>query len=200
MNDQRSDLKSALRDADWEALLPNLLAYAANRLRRVGWLSGRDQEPSKLSVEQLVQTAVEHCLDGSRTWDPKAVDLGGFLRGVIRSLTSSEKKKAVRSKTDAKPELDRYFAPVDSPEDEAMEEENRQELLVLIEGCTTDDQDLRDLYLAILDGNTKREDIAAALGWSADRVTAARIKLQRRLLKRAPERFGEARERRRRIS
>jgi hypothetical protein len=166
----------------------------------VGWASGRDSEPSKLSVEQLVQTAVELCLDGTRHWDSTAVDLPGFLRGIIRSLTSSEKKKDVRAKTDAKPELDQYFEATDSPEIEAVEDEERRELLKTLEACTDDDADLKKLYLVILEGHTKRDDIAAALGWTADRVTAARIKLQRRLVRRAPEQFGEARERRRRIS
>ena len=90
------DLRMALREANWEAILPGLVAYAATRLRRVGWAAGRDVQPGRLSVEDLVNRAVETCLDGTRHWDPSAVDLPGFLRGVIRSLTSSEKKKTVQ--------------------------------------------------------------------------------------------------------
>lgn len=188
-------LREALRKADWEALLPGLLAYAAARLRRVGWAAGRDTEASRLSVEQVVNSAVEACLDGTRTWDPAAVDLPGFLRGVIRSLTSSAKKSAVRSKTHAQADFDGILPLAVSPEDDAVEEEGRIAILASLESAVADDADLRALTAAILDGATKREDIAAALGWSADRVTAARIKLQRRLIKHAPHLF----ERRRRI-
>jgi hypothetical protein len=195
-----SKLREELRSADWEGLLPNLLAYAANRLRRVGWAAGRDVEPSKLSVEQLVNTAVEAALDGTRNWDPSAVDMGGFLRGIIRSLTSSEKKKAVRSKTHAQSDFDRVVPLVASPEDDAVEEEGRRAILASIEDAVSDDADLRALHAAILDGATKREDLAEALGWPADRVTAARIKLQRRLVRRAPETFAPALEKRRRTS
>jgi hypothetical protein len=119
---------------------------------------------------------------------------------VIRSLASSEKKKVVRAKTDALPDFDRQAPLADSPEDDAVEEENRSAVLASIEACVSDDADLQALYLAVLDGATKREEIAAALGWSVDRVTAARIKLQRRLVRQAPEQFGPARERRRRVS
>lgn len=177
-----SDLRSALREADWEALLPSLLAYAARRLRRAGWASGRDEEPSRMSVEQLVNTAVEHCLDGTRTWDASNVDLAGFLRGVIRSLTSSERKKHVRAPRVMSDDSLAYEpSPRGDPERDAIEEERRAALLARFEGATADDPDLRALYLTILDGVTKRDDLAAALGWTPERVSAARIKLQRRL-------------------
>lgn len=185
----RESLQEALQNADWEALLPGLLAYAAARLRRVGWASGRDTEPSRLSVEQVVNSAVEACLDGTRVWNSDAVDLPGFLRGVIRSLTSSAKKSAVRSKTHAQADFDGLVPLAASPEDDAVEEEGRREILAALETAVADDADLKALYLAVLDGATKREDLAAALGWRADRVTAARIKLQRRLIKHAPHLF-----------
>jgi hypothetical protein len=202
MSHEKSALREALEQADWEALLPGLLAYAAQRLRRVGWGAGRDIEPSKMSVVELVNTAVESCLSGVRVWNREAVDLPGFLRGVIRSLTSSEKKKAVRSKTDVRPDFDRLMPLEESPEDEVIEEENRAALLASIAECTKDDPDLVALYRVILEGSIKREEIAGALGWSVDRVTAARIKLQRRLVRHEPERFQSVREkqRRRRVS
>ena len=197
MNDP---LRKALREADWEALLPGLLAYAASRLRRVGWASGRDVEPSKLSVEQVVNMAVEACLDGSRSWNPDAVDFPGFLRGVIRSLTSSEKKSAVRSKTHAQADFERLVPLATSPEEDAVEEEGRQAIVAMVEAAVGDDPDLRALYGAIVDGATKREELAAALGWSAERVTAARIKLQRRLVRQSPEQFASTLDKRRRTS
>ena len=46
----KRELRAALREADWEALLPRLVAYAERRLRRVGWILGEDEEPSAVSV------------------------------------------------------------------------------------------------------------------------------------------------------
>lgn len=201
-------LRAALGEADWEKLLPGLIAYAAGRLRRVGWAAGRDVEPSKLSVEQLVNSAVLGCLDGSRRWDPEAVDLAGFLRGVIRSLASSEKKKAVRAKTDARGDLtlgsvggmngDASGAQLiriqDSAESELVREEGRRAILRSIEACIDGDDDLRALYRVVIEeGATKRDEIARLLGWSPSRVTAARIKLQRRLVRHAPDTFSPPR-------
>lgn len=200
MDDVTDHLRQALRDVDWEAILPGLIGYAAHRLRRVGWAAGRDEEPSKLSVEQLVNMAVEACLDGSRNWNPENVDLPGFLRGVIRSLTSSEKKSAVRSKTHAQADFDRIAPLASSPEEEALEEEGRRKILGTIEAAVADDAELRALHGAILDGAIKREEIAASLGWSVERVTAARIKLQRRLVRLDPDQFAPTLQKRRRTS
>jgi hypothetical protein len=195
------DVRQALRDADWEKLLPGLLAYAAACLRRAGWAAGRDEEASKMSVEQVVNHAVELCLDGTRAWDSSAVDLPGLLRGIIRSLVSSERKKYVRARTVTNSEtVERHAGVADSSEDEIVEEEGREAILALVESCAAGDADLLALHGAILDGHLKRDDIAAALGWNVDRVTAARIKLQRRLLKKAPEAFADVCEKQRRIS
>jgi hypothetical protein len=193
----KPDLREALRKADWDKLLPVLRAYAFHRLRRAGWAAGRDIEPSRMSVDQIVHTAIEHALT-VREWNPEAVDLTGFLRGIIRSLTSSERKKEVRAKTFPKADLEEYLLVAESHESELVDEEGYRELCAEVEACTADDPDLQALYLAVIDGNVKRETIAEVLGWSVDRVTAARIKLQRRLVKKAPQRFADVRERRRR--
>ena len=137
-----------------------------------------------MSVEQVVNNAVELCLDGTRTWDPSAVDLPGLLRGIIRSSVSSERKKYVRARTFTNSEtVERHAGLADSTEDEIVEEEGRERILSLFASCIEGDGDLQALHDTILDGHLKRDDIAAALGWNVDRVTAARIKLQRRVLK-----------------
>lgn len=198
---QLSPIERGLRDADWERLLPQLAAYAARRLRRAGWASGYDAEPSKMSVEQLINTSIELALDGTRKWDPSAVDLPGLLRGIIRSITSSERKKFVRSRTTTNSEIVEHHPGLfDSAEDEALAEEERVLLLQTLAAATADDPDLVLLYTTILEGTTKREAIAETLGWSVARVTAARIKLQRRLVRQAPEQFEAVRDGRRRSS
>lgn len=182
-------LRLALREADWEALLPGLVAYASACLRRAGWANGRDFEPSKMSVEHVVNQAIEHCLDGSRVWDPTNVDLPGFLRGVIRSLVSAERKRYVKRRTFAASDLLENAniameVTTASPEDEAVDEEARGALVADVEACARGDADLEALLAAILDGNTKREQLVEALGWTPERVSVARKKLQRRLVRR----------------
>ena len=179
-------LRVALREADWEVLLPRLVAYASACLRRAGWASGRDFEPSKMSVEHVVNQAIEHCLDGSRTWDPSNVDFPGFLRGVIRSLVSAERKQYVKRRTFAASD-DRIAEAMDladSPEDDAVTEEARIGLLADVAACARGDADLEALCAAILDGHVKREELVEALGWTPERVSVARKKLQRRLVRR----------------
>ena|GEM_PF-2434855 len=176
------DVRAALRGAAWEALLPRLIAYARRRLRRVGWYDGRYEEPSALSVEELVQSAIARCLDGTRTWnedDPP--ELEAFLCGVMKSLCWSAKKAALRHPEEAIDGDAAAPAERPSPEQELVSAEDERRVLAAIEAVTVDDGALRDLYRAVLDGHTKRDAIAVALGWTPDQVSVARRKLNRRL-------------------
>ena len=58
--------------------------YAQNRIARIGpWAAnGR-------TADDLRQMAVFSVLDGTRTWDPKKVDLPGLLMGAMRSISSA---------------------------------------------------------------------------------------------------------------
>jgi hypothetical protein len=82
------DLREALRDADWESLLPNLLAYAKRRLRRAGWLSG-----------ELVNTAVERCLDGkvlASVLGWSEARLSAARRRLWKKLVRAKRKRRAR--------------------------------------------------------------------------------------------------------
>jgi hypothetical protein len=188
------DLRAALREADWEALLPRLVDYTERRLRRLGWVVGQDKEASAVSVQGVINDAIDRCLAGSRTWnadDPP--ELGAFLCGVIKSITSIEKKKQKRGKADLLENLNATTPdPAPSAETNLAEadDEGRKAVRAAFEECVKGDDKLELLYLAILEGNLKREEIAAALGWTADEVTAARIKLQRRLVAQFPALFA----------
>jgi hypothetical protein len=69
-------------------------------------------------------------------------------------------------------------------------EQGRAAICAAFEACVDDDAKLEDLYLAILDGHVKRDDIARTLGWSSEQVSAARVKLKRRLLAKFPQMFA----------
>jgi len=169
------------------------MAHAEWRLLRVGWADGEDREPSGMTVEQVINTAIERCLAGRRTWSDTCPDLEAFLNGVVDNLVWTEKKRTIRAKTDPTPNAGVDTAE-DNPsaEDSIVAEQGRRAICAAFEACVDDDAKLQDLYLAILDGNVKREDIAKALGWSPEEVSAARIKLRRRLLSKFPEKFASA--------
>lgn len=187
---------TAVREADWVALLPRLAAYAEQRLRHVGWLDGKDVSASAASVMDVVNNAIESALTGARNWkDSAAADLEQFLCGVIRSQVSSAKKKAVRSRTfasaDPAEHATEHNLAVGSGDELAGLDRKWSEIGDALAGSIDGDPDLEAVYLTVVadDGPTKREAIAFALQWPPERVSAARIKFKRRLLKNFPELF-----------
>ena len=191
---KKRELRAALREADWEALLPRLVAYTEVRLRRVGWIVGKDEEPSAVSVEEVINDAIDRCLTGSRTWnDEDPPELGAFLCGVVKSISSISRKKTKRNKTDALEDIGAEVADP-TPTIESVlsdaDDEGRCAVRAAVEACVKGDDKLESLYLAVIDGNLKREEIAAALGWTPDEVSAARNKLQRRLVAQFPAHFA----------
>jgi hypothetical protein len=125
--------------------------------------------------------AIENCLDGSRQWDG-IVDLERFLRGVIRSLASSERKRFVLERTDATANDDLPEHPaklVSSPEDDLAAEQARASLVAAIEAIANEDPDLVSYYLAVLEVGSKRADVVAFLDWPPGRVKNARRRLER---------------------
>lgn len=176
---------------DWKTMLPRLAVYARIRLRRLGWAEGRDEEPSAMSAKKLVNMAIERFFDDRRAWNPDAVDFETFMRGVIRSIASSELKKVLRQQ-------EAQAAEAAEPEQQASpeallgREEEDRELVALVDRCVADDEELQLLWLAIQDGVIKRDAIAETLGWTPARVTTARIRFNRRLARAAPTRFASA--------
>ena len=191
-DDDEHDLVDAIATADLEAMLPRLARYAEKRLSRVGWFTTSTHETHKMGPKELVDRAIERCLGGKRHWKKSSgcPDLEAFLRGVIKSLLSSAVKADGRNPA----ELDEQ-GDVDRVDARGLDMV-RTEIVAAIESCASDDDELTTFYLTVLDGHTKREDIASALGWDAARVSRVRTKLQRRLETQYPELFGELKKRR----
>jgi hypothetical protein len=154
---------------------------------------------------QAVNEAVERCLDGRRRWnDDDPPEVGAFLCGVIKSIISDEFKKASRDKAQLAGEtIDDVIDPASISGVHAVDaasadgEADVSAVCAAVEACTKGDDDLELFRLAVLDGHTKRENIATAIGWESPRVTAARTKLQRRLIKEFPAQFAAAKKKRR---
>lgn len=191
-DDEEHDLVDAIATANLEAMLPRLARYAEQRLSRVGWFTTSTHQTHKMGPKELVDLAIERCLEGERHWTKSSgcPDLESFLRGVIKSLVWSAVKADGRNPT----KLDEH-GDVDRMDARSVDVV-RTEIVAAIEGCASDDDELTAFYLTVLDGHTKREDIASALGWDVARVSRVRIRLQRRLETQHPELFGELKKRR----
>jgi DNA-directed RNA polymerase specialized sigma24 family protein len=171
--------REALLDWDIRQLREWLVRYASARLRRCGWpADGRE-----VGAEDLVHDAVVAGLDGTRAWTPGKVDVLGFLRGVVRSLASSVRKSYIRRGPHEDGTAAHGLAAPDGVKPDAIADA-REQLSLFGEAlaATATTPDLRDYVMAAVEsGVTKREQIAIILGWAPERVSATRIKLQRRL-------------------
>lgn len=191
MSEDEHDLVDAIETADLEDLLPKLAVYAERRMSRVGWFTSAARESHRMDPRELVDLAIERCLSGKRHWkkSSKCLDLESFFRGVIKSLVSTAKKADSRSPVELSEEgdVDNVAGGPFTPQ---------SEIAAAIEACASDDEELMAFYVTLLDGNTKREEIATALGWNVERVSRVRIKLQRRLETQYPALFGGMKKRR----
>lgn len=188
-----SDFRKALDHDDWASFARPIIRYGNGLCRRLCLGT---------NGEELFYSAVFAVLDGRRKWDPERVDLGGFLRGIVRSLASSAVKSQIRHPESRRSAFegaivesvrDPIMVPPPTAEEIAYDVERSEELVAAARECCLGDRDLRLFLAAVLDGCTKRVDIAVELRWTPDRVTAARIKLQRRLARRFPHLFAQKR-------
>ncbi len=148
-------------------------------------------------MQDVVNTAIYRCLNDRRKWTENAPDdLEMFLRGVIKSIVSSAKKSAVRDRATATADAGAETAAEKPMPDEILAERGSSEILSAAAACVEGDDDLEMLYLAILTGTSNREELANVLGWPVARVSAGRIKLQRRLVTRFPEVFASYKKKR----
>jgi DNA-directed RNA polymerase specialized sigma24 family protein len=172
-------LVEALHSREFEAILPELVAYAARRLRRIGWGEGHDHRPSGAEAEELVAEAVEVALSGKRVW-PNDLDLKTFLEGVMWSQVEHRYAKEKRRRSYAHRVRDGAIGG----EERAASNEQRhrqRELCAAVERALADDLELCALFGAFAAGAEKPADVAVALGWPVDRVKLAQRRMNRRL-------------------
>lgn len=191
------ELATALRDADWDKILPQLVDYADKRLRRLGWAKGANTLPSAAEATQLVDEAIVRSLAGDRRWnedDPP--ELVAFLCGVIRSISSDEKKAVTKMgpmESFDSPHIESELKhAVPTPEELVREGAWNDKRLGHLRAAIEGDEDLQLLYMAIVEeGCERRDEIAECLGWDPDKVSVLRKKLNRRLTQSAGDGKGE---------
>lgn len=173
----RPTLSEALASADWETLLPLLVADALRRLRRPGHRRLREGLSPRAAAEELVQNAIASALSGRRVW-PDDLDLLTFLRGLLWSEVGHKARDL--AKRPACVGLDQAAdarVAASGPDDSLDAGRTRD----AIERAIAGDEDMVALFGAMADGHRKRADLAEVLGWTVERVSATKVKINRRL-------------------
>jgi hypothetical protein len=154
---------AAAIEALTSAQLAKLKQFAKNRIWKLGPKAGEK------TPDDLFQIAVDSLLDDTRRWDKRKVDLFGFLRDAMRSISSnwaksySEEVTAVLEADLRKAnEEGQIYSPLDvmsdghaDPEERVIAEEKRrrdQEMLNEIEHTFKDDEEAQMMLSAIHDG------------------------------------------------
>jgi len=99
-----NDVYKLLREADWDTISVELVAYAAFLAANLSWRTGDSPDPeTKPSPNQLArnlniamglnpidiaQEAIKRVLDGRRKWDPSRGPLMPYMKAVVDSLVS----------------------------------------------------------------------------------------------------------------
>lgn len=173
-----------LATADWKRLTLELTNYAKYRVKGKVWRTGSKTRLAEgKTVEDLVQEAVKRAFDETRHWDPERVDLLGFLKGIVKSMTSHLAKSADNTSVWAQRESEDAPSahgaeaisadPSPNPEEQfiAREEQEAVDLayrLVLekVEG----QPELEGVTLCLMEGKHKPQEIAEELGVEVKRV------------------------------
>lgn len=131
-----------------------------------------------VDYEDVLQESVTRFLEGKRnTFDPTRGELAAYIRGICKSVLSTWIKHSIRGYYIESPVTYEFERP-------DLEFENNENAKVLFTSAllaANSDKSLVNFAEAILYGAYKRKDIAEDLGWSEKAVSAARIKLQRRM-------------------
>ncbi len=182
-----------LEEALTDDLLVALVDYASSKLCGHAW-RGRfgGAVPGAKDGEDLVQTAIERTLAGSRKWNPSEVpSLRKHLEGAIDSIASALVEGAEnRRGGEIVPEpdeseqacIDRLQAAHDyKPPTVAEETANSEFMLAVCEEVGRDDPNTqRILQCMIFDEIYRRDAIASALSITPDEFTNAMKRLKRR--------------------
>lgn len=169
-------------------LISRLADHALYRVRARYWRGvWNGHLPGGREAEDLASEAIADVLSAKRQWDPhKNPDLLRYLCSVVDSkvnhLTHSQENRRDRL---VSPSADPLSNLEDNPPDEdrhAKEMEARNnKLLEALMDFLGDDPLLQDIIICTMDGLDKRAAIATQLGRTAQEITNAEKRLERRL-------------------
>lgn len=187
---------NCLNNLDKEALIRRLLLYTAG-IVKVRYPSWRDRLPSGSESQDIVSTAMEKTLNGTRHWNQvKNPDMFDHLASVIDSELSNlwhlkETQTTARVNPDIKRDLDEHdglayindLTTVDDPANQDVErfvseKQQREVVFKWIDTAGDDSSILKMAQLILDDGLFNNEEIAHALNFTASQVKAKRTKLR----------------------
>jgi hypothetical protein len=178
-----------------EAFMEQLLSFALRRKRAHYWRGVWDGHlPGGKEVSDVVQEAVEDILLGKRAWDPdKNPDLLDFMRSVVNSKISHLQEGADNRRGELAPvpgaeaRVDHFdtFPHQNAPTadiqlQEKEDEARNSDLILRFYDFVADDKLLQGIVGCMIEGVSKRSEIAAALKTKEQEITNADKRLERR--------------------
>lgn len=178
-----------------EPFLEQLLSFALRRKRANYWRGVWDGHlPGGKEVSDVVQEAVEDILLGKRAWDPdRNPDLLDFMRSVVNSKISHLQEGADNRRGELAPVaaaeagVDHFdtFPHLKAPTadvqlQEKEDEARNSDLILRFYDFVADDELLQGIVGCMIEGVSKRSEIAAALKTKEQEITNADKRLERR--------------------
>jgi hypothetical protein len=201
-----------LEKADWDAALPKVFKYALSRAKIFKWL-GDDVEPEALVQEAIARAYGVGTRGTYRNWNKETCpDLGDFLIGIIRSMTShkAEHEAGFPSESlfndDGSPKDGKFLksygkvagaSKPKNPETEIIEKENLQALQDELDRLADGNEDLGMVILCIEEGISEPRKITEMTGFDKGKVNNLLRKLRRKLDKYNPKRERQSSKERR---
>lgn len=199
-----SEIYEILASADWETLGKNMLARAIWRGSTRYRITPTTLFARGCSIDDVISHIIQSVFEGSRKWDPRQKDLEEWLLSQVDSvmdwwLKLRENKNLVYEEFESierKEDGDTGFAQSSElevvlryglPDPETLvvkdiDEEEANELYNALFDDTSDDPELQEVILAIMDiDNPKPSDVAEKLGIPVEDVYNRKKRLKRRL-------------------
>ena len=194
-----SDIRRRIAAADWETLQPRLMDFADLTLRFYNTKDGDRQKNGIPCIEgkdahSFLNEAIDKTLDGTRKWNPQAVDLYWHLHETIRSLINSHiKSRVVTSRLHPHNTPEGIVDPIDvspdtrsGPSDTALYSEIadlRLKHILAFRESIAGDPELMELFEALDAGYTTPRDIAESTDLKPERVSELKRKLLTKYIK-----------------
>jgi hypothetical protein len=195
MQELTADALAKFEKAVTEEFIERLSSFALRRKRSRYWRGVWDGHlPSGKEVEDLVREALHDVLLGRRIWDPdKDPDLMAFMRSVVNSKINhlqthlENKKEELALVHEDEEGTDHFDTLADDGASTACDqlvtkedEERNTTLLFAFYDFIATDPPLQRIVGCMLEGITKRAEIAAKLETTEQDITNANKRLDRR--------------------